>query len=98
MAARFQVGQRCARATSIPWATRACRDTRAAKVGTIERDHGVFVFPDTNAHFLGEKPQHVYSVRFAARELWGEQAAPQIPSTSTCGTTTLSRPEFDAQT
>jgi nitrile hydratase subunit beta len=47
------------------------------KVGTIHLDHGVFVFPDTNALFLGEKPQHVYSVRFAARELWGEQAAPQ---------------------
>ncbi len=43
----------------------------------IDRDHGVFLFPDTNAHFLGEKPQHVYSVRFAARELWGEQAKPQ---------------------
>ncbi len=28
-------------------------------------------------HFLGEKPQHVYSVRFSARELWGEQAKPQ---------------------
>jgi len=47
------------------------------KAGTIERDHGVFVFPDTNAHFLGEKPQHVYSVRFSARELWGDQAVPQ---------------------
>ncbi|MGH9579420.1 MAG: SH3-like domain-containing protein, partial [Terriglobales bacterium] len=48
-----------------------------AKLGTIHRDHGVFVFPDTNAHYLGEKPQHVYSVRFTARELWGEQAAPR---------------------
>jgi nitrile hydratase subunit beta len=47
------------------------------KVGTIVRDHGVFVFPDTNARFEGEKPQHVYSVRFAARELWGEQASPR---------------------
>jgi nitrile hydratase len=47
------------------------------KVGTIDRDHGVFTFPDTNFLFLGEKPQHVYSVRFAARELWGDQAAPQ---------------------
>jgi len=47
------------------------------KVGIIDRDHGVYVFPDTNAHFLGEKPQHVYSVRFAARELWGDQAAPR---------------------
>jgi hypothetical protein len=36
-----------------------------------------FVFPDTNAHYLGEKPQHVYSVRFTARELWGDKAAPQ---------------------
>ncbi|HEV3334142.1 MAG TPA: nitrile hydratase subunit beta [Bryobacteraceae bacterium] len=45
------------------------------KVGTIVRDHGVFVFPDTNARFEGEKPQHVYSVRFTARELWGEQAS-----------------------
>jgi nitrile hydratase beta subunit len=45
------------------------------KAGTIERVQGVFVFPDTNAHFRGEYPQHVYSVRFEARELWGERAA-----------------------
>lgn len=47
------------------------------KTGTIEHDHGVYVFPDTNALFLGEHPQHVYSVRFAARELWGAQASPR---------------------
>jgi nitrile hydratase len=47
------------------------------KMGTIIRDHGVFVFPDTNAEFQGDKPQHVYSVRFTARELWGEQASPR---------------------
>jgi nitrile hydratase len=47
------------------------------KIGTIHLDHGVYVFPDTNAHFKGESPQHVYSVRFGARELWGEQANPQ---------------------
>ena len=40
-------------------------------------DRGVFVFPDTNAHLQGEKPQHLYSVRFAARDLWGEQASPR---------------------
>ncbi len=45
------------------------------KTGLIVRDHGVFVFPDTNAHGLGENPQHVYSVRFEARELWGETAS-----------------------
>ena len=47
------------------------------KRGVIDRDHGVFVFADTNAHGRGENPQHVYSVRFAARELWGETAAPR---------------------
>ena len=45
------------------------------KLGTIHRDHGVHVFPDTNAHSLGEQLQHLDSVRFAARELWGEQAS-----------------------
>ena len=47
------------------------------KLGAIDLDHGVYVFPDTNAHFQGENPQHVYSVRFTARELWGEQASPR---------------------
>ena len=47
------------------------------KNGTIARHHGIFVFPDTNAQFAGEKPQHVYSVRFKAQELWGEQASPR---------------------
>lgn len=47
------------------------------KRGVIDRVHGAFVFPDTNAAFQGENPQHLYSVRFSARELWGEQAAAQ---------------------
>jgi len=73
-APRFKPGQRV-RARNIHPAghTRLPRYARG-KLGTVARDHGVFVFPDTNAHFLGEKPQHVYSVRFAALELWGEKA------------------------
>jgi nitrile hydratase subunit beta len=47
------------------------------KIGMVHRDHGVYVLPDTMAHGRGENPQHVYSVRFAARELWGPQAAPR---------------------
>ena len=58
-------------------ATRACRVMRAARRASIVRDHGVYDFPDTNAHFQGEKRQHVYSVRFTARELWGEKASPR---------------------
>jgi nitrile hydratase subunit beta len=73
----FKVGQSVrARNLNPAGHTRLPRYVRG-KLGTIERDHGVFVFPDTNAHFLGENPQHVYSVRFAARELWGEQSKPQ---------------------
>jgi nitrile hydratase subunit beta len=53
--------------------TRIPRYVRGRR-GTIDRDHGVFVFPDTNAELAGEKPQHVYSVRFAASELWGPDA------------------------
>jgi nitrile hydratase len=46
------------------------------KQGIITRDHGVYLFPDTAAHYNGDKRQHVYSVRFTARELWGERASP----------------------
>ncbi len=77
VAARFKAGQRVrARNINPIGHTRLPRYARG-KLGIIERDHGVFVFPDTNAHFLGEKPQHLYSVRFAARELWGDAAAPR---------------------
>jgi len=77
VAPRFAVRQRVRARTINPAGhTRLPRYVRG-RTGTIERDHGVYVFPDTNALFLGEKPQHVYSVRFAARELWGEQAPPR---------------------
>jgi nitrile hydratase beta subunit len=77
VAPRFQIGQRVrARNVNPTGHTRLPRYARG-KVGMIDRDHGVYVFPDTNAHFLGEKPQHVYSVRFASRELWGEQGSPR---------------------
>jgi nitrile hydratase len=73
----FQVGQRVrARNINPVGHTRLPRYARG-KTGQIVRDHGVYAFPDTNAQFQGEKRQHVYSVRFAARELWGEAASPR---------------------
>jgi len=44
-------------------------------VGVVDRVHGAHVFPDSNAHFRGESPQYLYSVRFSARELWGEASS-----------------------
>ncbi|MCC7271094.1 MAG: nitrile hydratase subunit beta [Alphaproteobacteria bacterium] len=43
-------------------------------VGVIERDHGVFVFPDSHATGAGEAPQRCYAVRFTAQTLWGPDA------------------------
>jgi nitrile hydratase len=72
---RFKVGHRVRARNMHPIGhTRLPRYARG-KLGLVVRDHGVFLFPDTNAEFLGEKPQHLYSVRFAARELWGERAS-----------------------
>ena len=71
----FKVGQRVrARNINPTGHTRLPRYARG-KAGIVMRDHGVYVFPDTNAHFQGEKRQHVYSVRFTARELWGDGAS-----------------------
>ena len=53
--------------------TRLARYARD-KAGQVDDYRGCFVFPDTNAHQLGECPQHLYSVRFEAAELWGESA------------------------
>lgn len=72
---RFKTGDtvRVKLATS-PLHTRAPRYCRG-RPGVIHALNGGHVFPDTNAAGKGEQPQHLYTVRFAARDLWGEQAA-----------------------
>ena len=69
---RFQVGQRVrARNINPVGHTRLPRYARG-RVGVVERDYGPSLLPDTP-----NKPQHVYVVRFAARELWGPEASPR---------------------
>ena len=73
--ARFKAGDAVVTRNNHPLGhTRLPRYARA-KHGMIDRDHGVFVFADTNAARRDKKPQHCYSVRFGARELWGPEAA-----------------------
>ena len=75
VAPRFRPGDHVVvRNINPPGHTRVPRYVRG-KRGIVESDHGVFAFPDTNAHGGGEKAQHVYSVRFTARSLWGGQAS-----------------------
>jgi len=74
---QFRTGQRVrARSINPVSHTRLPRYARG-KLGTIVQDHGVVVFPDASAQGLGQKPQHVYLVRFAMRELWGAEASPR---------------------
>ena len=74
---RFKVADRViARNTQPTGHTRLPRYARGRR-GVIDRDHGVFIFADANAMGLGPRPQHLYGVRFAARELWGPDASPR---------------------
>jgi nitrile hydratase len=71
---RFAVGDKIVtRNLNLHGHTRLPRYTRG-KHGVIVAHHGAHVFPDTNAHGLGENPQHLYTVRIAMRELWGGSA------------------------
>jgi nitrile hydratase len=51
--------------------TRLARYVRG-RVGVVTAHHGCHVFPDTLAHDRGEHAQPLYTVRFEARELWGD--------------------------
>ena len=42
------------------------------KFGVVTACHGSHVFPDTAAHDRGENAQPLYTVRFEASELWGD--------------------------
>lgn len=46
------------------------------RTGRVLAWHGGWVFPDSNAHGLGENPEHLYTVEFDGRTLWGATAEP----------------------
>jgi nitrile hydratase len=74
IAPRFKAGDRVVARNAHPTEhTRLPRYARG-RLGTVDRDHGVFIFADAHAMGLGQKPQHLYSVRFAAQALWGPEA------------------------
>jgi nitrile hydratase len=68
---RFAIGDLVrARNVNPPAHTRLPRYCRG-KPGTIVAVHGAHVYPDVNARGHGESPQWLYTVRFAAMDLWG---------------------------
>ena len=77
-AARFKTGDKVRTKNFNPAThTRLPRYARG-KLGTVEAVRGCHVFPDTAALGAGENPQWLYTVVFAGRELWGEEADPAI--------------------
>ena len=71
---RYRVGDRVRTQTINPIGhTRLPRYARG-KRGLVTVDHGVWMFADSMGNYLGPDPQHVYCVRFEARELWGDGA------------------------
>ncbi|MFT7311382.1 MAG: nitrile hydratase beta subunit [Paracoccaceae bacterium] len=46
------------------------------KAGIVTAMHGAHVFPDSNAHGLGEAPHWLYTVEFDGETLWGARAEP----------------------
>jgi len=70
--AAFRVGDKVrARNMEITGHTRLVRYVRG-RVGVITALHGAHVFADTYAHDQGESPRPLYTVRFEAKELWGD--------------------------
>lgn len=74
---RFGPGDRVRAAISGPGAvgTKLPRYVHS-HTGTVELVQPGHLLPDTHARFQGENPQHVYTVRFDSRELWGADAEP----------------------
>ena len=75
--ARFSVSDRVRTAAVQPDHHTRLPAYARGKVGVIEQVHGVHVFPDTNAHELGESPQWLYTVTFDALDLWDESVRSQ---------------------
>jgi nitrile hydratase len=74
---RYSIGDRVrARNMNPSGHTRLPRYLRGHS-GEIVRVHGAHVFPDSRAHAKGDDPQWLYTVRFSAREVWGDEAGPR---------------------
>jgi nitrile hydratase len=63
-----------ARNREVAGHTRLPRYVRG-RVGVVIAHRGSLVFPDTAAHDRGENAHPLYTVRFEAKELWGDNVA-----------------------
>lgn len=71
----FKVGDIVTVLASSPLGhTRRARYVRG-RTGEITAAHGTFIYPDSAGNGDGDAPEHLYTMRFPAAELWGEDTA-----------------------
>lgn len=71
-AALFAVGDRVTVRNHQPHTHTRLPGYIRQKPGTIAEVHGCHIFPDSHAHGQGEDAKWLYSVEFAAIDLWGD--------------------------
>lgn len=71
---RFRVGQRVRTRAVMGFGHNRLPRYARGKLGQIESAHGAFILADSNAARGEPDPQQLYTVVFAARELWGAEA------------------------
>ena len=81
-APRYSVGdlvctRRLAENRLVPGGHTRLPSYAAGACGRVLRHHGAHVFPDSNAHGLGEAPEPLYAVAFPAAELWANPEHPR---------------------
>ncbi len=72
---KFKVGDKVTIIADSPFGhTRRARYIRA-KTGEITGAHGGYIYPDSAGNGGPEAPEHLYTVKFTAEELWGPETA-----------------------
>lgn len=75
--ARFAAGDAVAARNDFPFGVTRMPGYVRGRRGVVRGDHGVHAFQDTPPPGAEPRPQHLYSVRFAASELWGARGHPR---------------------
>lgn len=74
--AGFEVGDRVTVRNHNPVGHTRLPGYAKLHTGIVDLHHGFFVYPDTVAHGRGDNPEHLYSVKFSADELFGDRGEP----------------------
>lgn len=71
----FKVGDRVRVKTDIPRGHTRRAGYVQGREGDIIMAHGTFIYPDSAGNGGPDDPEHVYTVRFDASDLWGDEYA-----------------------